>query len=90
MPRPRKVPNEVVLEAIIELVDAEVAFSSEELGKKIDLSRPTVNRRLKELDEDNLIRVSPYRDENGHRRYSVRVLAKGRKHLERYQRNSAA
>lgn len=90
MPRPRKVPNEVVLGTIIQLIDDGTEFNSSEVGAKIGLSRPTVNRRLKEMDDADWLRVKPYRDDSGHRRYTVRVLAKGRKALERYEKAQAA
>lgn len=90
MPRPRKVSNEVVLGTIMQFLDDEVEFNSADVGEKIGLSRPTVNRRLREMDDANWLRVKPYRDDNGHRRYNVRVLAKGRKAVERYRKAQAA
>lgn len=83
MPRPRKVENDEILVIIKRLVDENAEFSSEYLGAQVGLSRPTINRRLREMDEKNLIRVKHHRDNNGHRRYTVKVLAKGRKRLER-------
>lgn len=90
MPRPRKIQNEVVLDAILQFLDDEADFNSTDVGEKVGLSRPTVNRRLKEMDEANWLRVRPYRDGNGHRRYTVRVLAKGKKAVERYQKAQVA
>lgn len=86
MPRPRKVTNEQLLAVIIELNESESEYSSESIGAQIDLSRPTVNRRLKEMDAEDWIRVSPYRDDFGHRRYTVRVLAKGRRKVASWQK----
>lgn len=90
MPRPRKVDNAAILDAIVRLTDDGTQFNSTDLGDAVGLSRPTVNRRLKEMDEQNLLRVKPFRDDNGHRRYAVKVLARGRKVAERYRRDSAA
>lgn len=86
MPRPRKVTNEEILGVIMALNEKDADYSSETIGEEIGLSRPTVNRRLKEMDQDDWIRVKPFRDENGHRRYTVRVLAKGRKKVERHEK----
>lgn len=90
MPRPRKIQNEELLSAIMELNEADADYSSEEIGEKVGLSRPTVNRRLKEMDEEDWIRVKPFRDDNGHRRYTIRVLAKGRKKAEGWRKKANA
>lgn len=86
MPRPRKVTNEQLLAVIIELNENDSEYSSESIGAQVDLSRPTVNRRLKEMDAEDWIRVAPYRDDFGHRRYTVRVLAKGRRKVESWKK----
>lgn len=83
MPRPRKVDNDEILTLVHQLVEKGAEFSSQELGDSVGLSRPTINRRLREMNEQNLLRVKPYRDKNGHRRYTVKILARGRKRLER-------
>lgn len=83
MPRPRKVSNATIMEAILRFTEQGVDFSSEILGEQVGVSRPTINRRLKEMDEKGWLRVKPYRDEFGHRRYAVKVLARGRKAANR-------
>lgn len=86
MPRPRKIANEEILSVIMALNEQDADYSSQSIGDQVGLSRPTINRRLQEMDEDDWVRVQPFRDGNGHRRYTVRVLAKGRKKVERYQK----
>ena len=81
MVRPRTVSNEEVLQGIVYLqdeLDLEY-FTSERLGEEVRLSRPTVNRRIKELEALGWIRVKRYRNQKGHWRYQVRVMSKGRK-----------
>lgn len=90
MPRPRKVPNEAIVDAILALQEDGIEFGSPYLGEQVGLSRPTINRRLREMDEQNWLRVKQYRDDTGHRRYTIRVLAKGRKVAERYRREAVA
>lgn len=89
MPRPRKVSNEAILAIIMELNESDADYSSESIGEQLDLSRPTVNRRIKEMDGDDWIRVAPFRDDFGHRRYTVKVLAKGRKKVESFKKKQA-
>jgi Mn-dependent DtxR family transcriptional regulator len=73
--RPRKVTNEEVLDAIQELhKEGFESFNSSELGDRIGLSRPSVNRRLTELAEKGLIHWSKFRNAYGHRRYTVSIL----------------
>lgn len=88
MPRPRTVTNEQVLSVVMALNESDADYSSQTIGEQVGLSRPTVNRRLKEMDQEDWLRIKPFRDENGHRRYTVRVLAKGRKKVERWRRDS--
>lgn len=89
MPRPRKVSNEELLAVVMELNESDADYSSESIGDRLSLSRPTVNRRLKEMDGEDWIRVTSFRDDFGHRRYTVRVLAKGRKKVESWQKKQA-
>ena len=88
MPRPRKVQNEAILDVIDSLNGNQEQYSSPDIGKALGLSRPTVNRRLQEMDGENWIRVKRFRDDMGHRRYTVRILAKGRRKLERFRANA--
>lgn len=90
MPRPRKVTNEQLLALVMELNEDDADYSSERIGEQLGVSRPTVNRRLQEMSDDDWVRVAPFRDEYGHRRYTVRVLAKGRKKVESWQKKHAS
>jgi DNA-binding MarR family transcriptional regulator len=81
MARPRTVSYEDILVAILGLNEQHFSFPSELLGQAVGASRPTINRRLKEMDAQDLIRLKPFRDEAGHRRYTVSVLSKGRKRI---------